>query len=172
MATPLHFSHQTPTSTDPTTTASHNLALQTFDSIASFDPPSWQRRLDSEDARLFTATSSTPINTETPDNNPNPVKAFLLTSRRQHPELPLPTLHISLAAVDPSHRGQGLFPRLLAMVEVYAREELGLGGVTICTLPERFPGMFRLLREGRNGWVEVGGTETGDGRKVLFWRGC
>ncbi|KAM0694762.1 hypothetical protein Q7P36_005118 [Cladosporium allicinum] len=165
MAIQLHFSHHEPSLTDPTTIACYNLALQTFDSVLSFDPPSWQRRLDAEGAMLFTASSSSSTPAE------NNIHGFLLTSIRQHPELPSPTFHISLAAVDLSHRGLGIFPRLLALAEEYCRAELGLGSVTICTLPESFPGMWRLLSDPRNRWVEVGWRETGDGRQVLMRRG-
>lgn len=174
--TPLHFSHQAPSLTDPTTTACYNLALQTFDSIPSFDPPSWQRRLTAENARLFTASSSppSPPTSNSPSataSNTNPIPGFLLTSVRQHPELPAPTFHISIAAVDAAYRGRGVFPRMLAMAEAHCRDELGLGSVTICTYPERFPGMWRLLGDAKNGWVEVGWRETGDGRQVLMERG-
>lgn len=175
MANSLHFSHQPPSPTDPTTQACYNLALQTFASVPSFDPPSWQRRLEAEGARLFTASSSSdpnPTSHSTPDRTET-VHGFLLTSLRQHPELSSPTFHISLAAVDIPYRGLGIFPRLLALVEAYCRDELGVAGsvVTICTLPEKFPGMWRVLSDGRNGWVEVGWRETGDGRQVLMRRG-
>jgi ribosomal protein S18 acetylase RimI-like enzyme len=171
MATSLHFSQQKPSLTDPTTTACYNLALQTFDSVVSFDPQSWRRRIDSEGAVLFTASSAS-SNLNSPSSSPNisTVHGFLFTRVRQHPELPSPTFHISLAAVDASHRGMGIFPRLLAMAEAYCRAELGLGSVTICTLPESFPGMWRLLSDERNEWVEVGWRETGDGRQVLMRR--
>ena len=171
METQLHFSHQKPSLTDPTTTACYNLAIQTFDCVLSFDPPSWQRRLDAEGAMLFTASSSSsdPNLPSTPAENN--IHGFLLTSIRQHPELPSPTFHISLAAVDVSHRGVKIFPRLLALVEEYCRAELVLGSVTICTLPESFPGMWRLLSDPRNGWLEVGWRETEDGRQVLMRRG-
>jgi ribosomal protein S18 acetylase RimI-like enzyme len=170
MATQLHFSHQKPSLTDPTTIACYTLAIQTFDSVLSFDPPSWQRRLDAEGAMLFTASSSLDPNTpSTPAENN--IHGFLLTSLRQHPELPSPTFHISLAAVDLSYRGLRIFPRLLAMAEEYCRDELSLGSVTICTLPESFPGMWRLLSDERNGWVEIGWRETGDGRQILMRRG-
>jgi GNAT superfamily N-acetyltransferase len=162
MATSLYFSHQRPSLTDPTTVACYNLAVQTFDSVVSFNPESWQRRLDSENAMIFTASSS--------DNNAD-IHGFLFTCRRQHPELPSPTFHISLAAVDTSHRGLGIFPRLLAMAEKYCRDEMGLGSLTICTLPDKFPGMFRLLSDERNGWCEVAWREMGDGRQVLMRRG-
>jgi hypothetical protein len=60
---------------------------------------------------------------------------------------------------------------LLALAEEYCRAELVLGSVTICTLPESFPGMWRLLSDPRNGWLEVGWRETEDGRQVLMRRG-
>jgi ribosomal protein S18 acetylase RimI-like enzyme len=173
MATTLHFSYQIPSLTDPTTIACYNLALQTFDSVVSFNSQSWQRRLDSEDATLFTASStisSEPNSPESAANNPA-IHGFLFTCHRQHPELPSPTLHISLAAVDLSHRGLGIFPRLLAMAEAHCRDEMGLESLTICTLPDKFPGMWRLLSDARNGWAEVGWRETGDGRQVLMRRG-
>jgi ribosomal protein S18 acetylase RimI-like enzyme len=172
MATALYFSMRKPSLTDPTSIACYSLAIQTFDPVVSFNPQSWQRRLDSEGAMLFTAASSSsdPNSPQTSSNN-DTVHGFLFTCRRQHPELPFPTFHISLAAVDPSHRGLGIFPRMLAMAEAHCRDEMGLGSLTICTYPENFPGMWRLLSDERNGWVEVGWRETGDGRQVLMRRG-
>lgn len=168
MAISLEFNRQKPSLTDPTTIACYNLALQTFDSLVSFDAPSWQRRIDAKDSMLFTASSESESG-ETSDTN-NSIKGFLFTSVRQHPELAFPTFHISLAAVDPSHRGTGIFPRLLAMAQKYASGELGLGSLTVCTLPAKFPGMFRLLSDKRNGWVEVAWRDMEDGKQVLFRR--
>lgn len=116
MATALHFSTRKPSLTDPTTMSCYNLALQTFDSVVSFNPQSWQHRLDSEGAMLFTASFTISSESNSPEsaaNNPA-IHGFLSTCRRQHLELPSPTLHISLAAVNLSRRGQGIFPRLLS----------------------------------------------------------
>ena len=57
------------------------------------------------------------------------------------------------------------------MAEKYCRDEMGLGSLTICTLPDKFPGMFRLLSNERNEWCEVAWREMGDGRQVLMRRG-
>lgn len=57
------------------------------------------------------------------------------------------------------------------MAEAHCRDEMGLESLTICTLPDKFPGMWRLLSDARNGWAEVGWRETGDGRQVLMRRG-
>ena len=180
MPTTLHLTRPKPSPADPTTTACYNLALETFSPLVSFSAVSWQRRINAQDAMLFTA-SLEPDPTTSAEHSHDLIIGFLLTSTRQHPELPSPTLHISLAAVAPSHRRTGIFPRLLAMAEVYAsssggaggEQELGLGlrGLSICTLPAKFEGMYQLLADGRNGWVEVGGREIADGWQVLFWRG-
>ena len=57
------------------------------------------------------------------------------------------------------------------MAEAYGRDEMNLESLTICTYPEHFPGMWRLLSDERNGWEEVAWRETGDGRQVLMRRG-
>jgi hypothetical protein len=173
--TPLIYQTQPATTMTPkATTECYNLGREPFSWTDSpSDLQAWQTRLSSPGAVFFTASSQDI--TTTPSTNPSEpstspstptstIAAFLLALPRTHPELSHPTFHISLAVISPSHRGQGILPRLFAMVDSYCCEVAGMHRVSICTFEQQMPRMYALLKGEENGWEEVCVREpTGEG---------
>jgi ribosomal protein S18 acetylase RimI-like enzyme len=161
MATQLTYQIQ-PASTlsSKAITECYNLGREPFSWTDSpSDLQAWQNRLSSPGATFFTVSSETSTLSEPSSST---VCGFLLALPRTHPELPSQTFHISLAVISPSHRGQGILPRLFAMVDSYCCEEVNMERVTICTFEEQLPRMYGLLKG--NGWEEVCKREpTGEG---------
>lgn len=96
----------------------------------------------------------------TAPEDPTTLIGFLFAHPRTHAP-PLPsglseTLHIWLAGVSPHHRNAGCLRKMVDVVLLSSRES-GLV-VTVCTVPARFPDMWRWLK--KRGWRverEMGG---------------
>lgn len=123
----------------------------------SFDLSEWQRRITLPNAVIFYATTST-------SNRP---LGFFFAVPRVQPEIGHELFHIWLVAVEPSSRGLGIFPLLMDHMKQHARS-CGYQELTICTRPEQFDKMYRILRE--NEWEEVAWRqkENGDWKQVLM----
>jgi GNAT superfamily N-acetyltransferase len=101
----------------------------------------WGKHIQLPGATLFYAMNSTS----------QPIGFFFLLPRTI-PEIGHELLHIWIACVHPASRGLGIFPRLTDKVKAHARE-LGYPEITVCTYPNRFTKMYRILSQ--NGWQEV-----------------
>jgi GNAT superfamily N-acetyltransferase len=106
----------------------------------------WTKHIEHEDSKVFYATNTA---SETPDH---PI-GFLFVVPRTQPEIGYELLHIWIAAVDPATRGLGVFPLLMEQVVGHARS-CGYSEITVCTYPDRFTTMYRILQ--KNGWELVG----------------
>lgn len=162
MTAPLKYQSQIPQATSNSVRSDcWNLGRAAFEwSDSESDVQQWQTRLSTPGAMLFTAASSTTV------------QGFILAQPRTHPEIGTTTFHISLAAISPSYRGAGIYPRLVEMVERHC-VELGLPKLTICTYPKHSPRMYGLLQ--KNGWEEVCRRDTTSkgekwGDQILFVR--
>ena len=101
----------------------------------------WQAIISQPESTLFYAL-----------NTLNQPITFFFVESRIHPEIGYRLPHIWIACVDPNYRGLGLFPRLMERVLVFGRG-LGYKEVTVCTYPQRFTKMYRILCH--HGWREV-----------------
>ena len=135
-------------------------SAEAFDSILAlsrsiFDPdtpecdmppqnqvPLWESHLEKPNSSIFYVT-------EKGDSQP---KGFFFVIARTQPEIGRELLHIWLAGVDRASQGLGIFPLLTEKTMEHARR-CGYDDMTVCTYPERFPKMFRIL--GQNGWQVV-----------------
>ena len=88
---------------------------------------------------------------------------FFFAVPRTHPEIGHELLHLWLAGVDPASRGLGIFPLLTEQLKEHARV-YRYGEMTVCTYPNRFTEMYRIL--GKNDWKEVAWPLKGE--KVLM----
>ena len=123
----------------------------------SFDLAEWQHRITLPNAIIFyvtTATSARPL-------------GFFNAIPLIQPEIGYEILHIWLVAVDPESRGLGIFRLLLNRMKQHARS-CGYRELTVCTRPENFGKMYRLLSE--NGWEEVAWREKESGGKQVLMK--
>lgn len=109
----------------------------------SSQPSVWEENIRQPGAALFYATS--------PTDTDQPAGCFFIFPRTM-PEIGRELPHIWIACVDPASRGLGIFPRLMERAKAHARE-LGFGELTVCTYPQRFTKMYRILNQ--HGWREV-----------------
>ena len=101
----------------------------------------WEQHIQVPGAILFYAMNSAN----------QPVGLFFAVPRTM-PEIGHELLHIWAACVDPASRGLGLFPRLMDKVKAHA-QNLGYPEITVCTYPNRFTKMYRILNQ--HEWEEV-----------------
>ena len=112
----------------------------------------WESHISMPNASIFYVT----------DLASQPVGFFFVIPRTQ-PEVGYELLHIWLAGVDTASRGTGIFPFLTEKVKEHATN-CGYREITVCTFPNRFDTMYRIL--GKNGWKEVAWPVKGE--KVLM----
>jgi GNAT superfamily N-acetyltransferase len=101
----------------------------------------WEKHIELPGSKLILATNS----------SHQPVGFFFVVPRT-HPEIGYELPHIWIACVDTASRGLGIFPHLTNKVKAHAMN-LGYQEITVCTYPEVFPKMYRILRQ--HGWKEV-----------------
>jgi GNAT superfamily N-acetyltransferase len=112
----------------------------------------WQELLSRPESILFYALNAVQ----------HPIGFFFVESRI-HPEVGYRLPHVWIACVDPKSRGLGLFPRLMEKTKAHATG-LGYAEITVCTYPQRFTKMYRILCQ--NGWQKVCWLQ--EGEKVLM----
>lgn len=118
----------------------------------SNDLSQWKTLLQLPGAAVFYATRT----------NASQVLGFFFLIPRTAPEIGVELPHIWIAAVHPASRGLGIFPLLMHHAVKHAR---GIAPqLTVCTYPERFTQMYRILKQ--HGWEEVARRE--EGKKVLM----
>ncbi|KAK5942712.1 hypothetical protein PMZ80_005278 [Knufia obscura] len=128
----------------------------------------WKQRLCSDNAAIFYVTAESSLAPPQPgDSQTAPLQAFFFV----HPR-PLSksqeTLHVYLAAVHPSARGQGIFSVLLDETKKRAKGA-GFQVLTVSTIPARFPRMYEILSKPGSGWNAVEWADLEDGgRKVIM----
>lgn len=109
-------------------------------------PQNWRIRLNYPDAAIFYAAKENDASDEP--------HAFFMVYPRALGDSKKESYYIYLAAVHPSARGQGLFPRLLEATKAHARET-GYETVGVGTIPSRFKRMYAILSMEGSGWEEV-----------------
>jgi GNAT superfamily N-acetyltransferase len=117
----------------------------------------WVRRLS--DAQAFIASAAT-LDRESTSKQP---VGFMFVHPKQHTANAEPVLHIWLAGVLPAYRGEGVFHRLMTMVEEHALQ-FGAARISVATYPKRFEKMYSILS--KTGWEVT--NDLDDGKILLM----